>query len=56
MNPVFTKEFFEELRTRLLNTYRTAEQSAVLGVLIFIGVLILVLIQQILLILIYPFR
>jgi hypothetical protein len=56
MKPVFSTQFFEELRIRLLNVYRSAEQSAVLGVLIFIGVLILVLIQQILLILIYPFR
>jgi hypothetical protein len=56
MEPVFSKEFFKELRTRLQNMYRTAEQSAVLGVLIFIGVLLLILIQQILLILIYPFR
>lgn len=56
MEPVLSKDFFRELRTRLLNAFRTAEQSAVLGVLIFIAVLILVLIQQIILILIYPFR
>ena len=55
-NQVFDPEFFEELKRRLLNSYRWLEQNAFFGVIILLIVLVLTLIQQVILILIYPLR
>lgn len=56
MKPVFSEEFFKELQERMFNFWKTLEKSAVIGVLIFVAVLVLVVLQQIILIVLFPFR
>lgn len=53
---VFGPEFFRELRTRMRSVYEWLEQNAFFGILLFVILLILTLIQQVILILIYPLR
>lgn len=55
-NGIVDDAFFRQLKQRLRRIYSFIEQNAVLGILLFIVLLILVLVQQIILIVIYPFR
>lgn len=53
---VFDQAFFRELSQRLRQLYRFLADNAIFGVILFVVVLVLVLIQQVILILLYPFR
>lgn len=53
---VFRPEFFQEIQRRLGRLYTWIEQNAFFGVILFVIILVLTLIQQVLLILIYPLR
>lgn len=56
MRPVFSDEFFAEIKSKYNVFINTLQQNAVIGVLIFIAVLILVLLQQIILIILFPIK
>jgi hypothetical protein len=56
MEPVFDDRFFREVRQRLELFYEGLERIAVIGVVLFIIGIILAALQQIILILLFPFR
>ncbi len=53
---VFDDAFFRQLQRQIMRFYRFLEDNAIFGVIILVIGLIVVVLQQVILILLYPFR